>query len=1148
MMVMEVVPDEIDSVQPTEEAVALEVPPITDIEEPLIKLQVLQDSSTATTMQLKGTFNNREVHVLIDSGATHNFVHPSLLKNLKTQVHHFPPLNVRLASGAKMRTMGEINYVMKLQEFEFAADYYILPVSGCEIVLGASWLRTLGDIVWNFDSMVMKFRIQEKGYQLQGEVAPHATVVTCKSMTRLLRKEREAMLVQIRPLVNETDRTIDTHPHIKALIQQYTDIFQTPTHLPPAREQDHRIELLPNATPVSVRPYRYPHFQKAEIEKIVQEMLDNGLIRPSVSPFSSPVLLVKKKDGTWRMCVDYRALNTATVKDKYPIPVVDELLDETHGSVIYTKLDLRSGYHQIRMSPPDVKKTAFRTHSGHYEFLVMPFGLTNAPSTFQSVMNDVLRDFLRKSVLVFFDDILIYSKSLIDHLEHLERVFKRLQQHSLKVKESKCSFGVDRVEYLGHVISAKGVAVDPSKIECIRNWAKPKTLKGLRGFLGLAGYYRKFVRNFGIIAKPLTNMLKIGGFTWTPESEVAFEALKTAMTTTPVLALPDFTKEFVIECDASGVGIGAVLSQQGHPIAYLSKALAPRHIALSVYDKEMLAVVYAVEHWRTYLLGHHFRIYTDHRTIEYFLGQRITTPAQQKWLLKLIGYDYSIHYKAGKNNIAPDALSRKGDLAVLTGISQPVQNFVQEIQQACLLDIEASAIIQQLSQGQVSKPHFSLLNSQLLYKGRIFVPTCGNWRIKIMTEFHGGLIGGHAGVARTYKRIKRSFAWPGLSKEVKKFVSECHTCQQNHYETIHPPGLLQPNKIPDKAWTDISMDFIEGLPSSNGKTVILVVVDRLTKYGHFFPLAHPYTAASVVHVFVEGVFKLHGMPESIISDRDPVFLSTFWEAFFQLQGTQLAKSSAYHPQTDGLTENLNPTLEQYLRCTVGEKPHDWVAALPWAEWWYNTSHHSAIQMTPFQALYGFVPPAISAYVPGTTAVENVDQQLQSRDELLSVLKRNLHVAQARMKGYYDKKHTERSFEVGQWVYLKLQPYRQHSVHKRAFHKLSPRYYGPYLIEKRIGSVAYKLKLPSSSRIHPVFHVSLLKRKVGDSVVVSAHLPPNVDPTNPRWFPAKILQRGVFKKGNAPVTKWLIQWVGASAEEATWEEAEDIQQRFPDFQT
>lgn len=712
---------------------------------------------------------------------------------------------------------------------------------------------------------------------------------------------------------------------------------------------------------------------------------------------------------------------------------------------------------------------------------------------------------------------------------------------------------------MGHIVSGKGVAVDPAKIECIKQWKKPQTLKGLRGFLGLAGYYRKYVRNFGIIAKPLTDMLKIGGFTWTPASEEAFEQLKQALMSAPVLALPDFSKEFTIECDASGIGIGAVLSQEGHPIAFISKALAPRHAALSIYDKEMMAVVFAVQHWRPYLLGNHFRIFTDHRTIQYFLNQKISTPAQQKWLLKLIGYDYTIQYKPGKQNAVSDALSRREDLltgddyvtkysslSAITGVSSPVYSYLDEIRQACLQDTEANNILQLCNQGTSPSPQYTVKDTQLMYKERVYVPLHGAWRTKIISEMHDGYNGGHAGTARTLKRILRSFSWPGIRKDVKSFVASCHTCQQNHYETQFPPGLLQPNVIPDGAWKCISMDFIEGMPKSAGKTVIFVVVDRLTKYGHFIPLSHPYTASTVAQHFVQAVFRLHGMPESIISDRDPIFLSNFWQEFFRLQGTKLSKSSAYHPQTDGQTENLNRTLEQYLRCVVGEKPQNWVVALPWAKYWYNTAHHSAIGMTPFQALYGYTPPAIRTYNPGDTAVESVDQQLRTRDELLAVMKRNLEIAQCRMKHFYDKKHVERHIEAGDWVYLKLQPYRQHSVHRRAFHKLSPRFYGPFQVEEKIGQVAYKLKLPATAKVHPVFHVSLLKKKVGDAVVTAAHLPPDLDPHNPRWYPGKVLKRQMVKKTNAAVTKWLIHWLGSDMEEATWEEADEILKRFPDF--
>ncbi|XP_024156291.1 uncharacterized protein LOC112164308 [Rosa chinensis] len=1148
MMIMEVMQEEVVVQDPNNlnEGEVVQPPLVedNDDQEQELQLQMLGDPNNST-MQLKGLCLKKKVHVLVDSGASHNFIHPTLLKNIPAVVKHIKPLRVRLASGDILQTRRQVTIQIQLQGYSCKADYYVLPISGCEVILGAAWLKTLGDIVWNFELMRMKFNSDGKQHVLQGETNTQASVVSCKSMTRLLRKEREAVLVQLQA-IHQDNHKQSVQPEIQDLVHKYSEVFENPTHLPPARWHDHKIELFPNTAAINVRPYRYPHSQKEEIEKIINELLDNGIIRPSVSPFSSPVLLVKKKDGTWRLCVDYRALNAATVKDKYPIPVVDELLDEVHGATIFTKLDLRSGYHQIRMDERDIGKTAFRTHSGHYEFLVMPFGMTNAPSTFQSVMNEVLRDFLRKFALVFFDDILVYSQTLEDHLKHLELVFERLQQHSLKVKESKCSFGVPKVEYLGHVISAAGVAVDPTKIECIQQWPQPKTLKELRGFLGLAGYYRKYVKSFGIIAKPLTDMLKKDGFHWTEPAIVAFEKLKQALISTPVLATPDFSKEFVIECDASDLGIGAVLSQDGHPIAYMSKALAQRHLALSVYDKEMLAVVAAVQHWRPYILGHHFKILTDHRTIEHFLNQKITTPAQQKWLLKLLGYDYSIQYKAGKNNAAPDALSRGASLALLSGMSKPIHDYVAEIQKSCEADPEVQNIVLALQQDPTSKKNFSLNHSQLFYKTRMFVPSTDGWRSKIIAEFHEGLLGGHAGRSRTHKRILRSFAWPGIHQDIKRFVSACEVCQRNHYEAIKPPGLLQPLSIPDKAWSSISMDFIDALPKSEGKTAIWVVVDKLTKYAHFIPLSHPYTAASLAKVFVQEVFKLHGMPDNIISDRDPIFLSTFWESFFKLQGTKLSKSSAYHPQSDGQTENLNRTLEQYLRCVTGEKPNQWVQALPWAEWWYNTSHHSAIEMTPFEALYGYPPPAISPYLPGSTAVAHVDQQLRDRDELLQLLKKNLKKAQARMKGFYDKKHSERTFESGDYVYLKLQPYKQHSLQKNSFHKLSARYYGPFQIIEKIGPVAYKLQLPPTAKIHNVFHVSLLKKKLGNAVQVATQLPHICDPTNIKWEPAAVLETRMVKRRGSAATQWLIHWAESLPEDATWEYADDIMHRFPRF--
>lgn len=360
------------------------------------------------------------------------------------------------------------------------------------------------------------------------------------------------------------------------LLNKFKDVFHKPTGLPPPRLQNHNIPLREGKGPVKVRPYRYPQSQKEQIELMIQEMLAEGIIQPSNSPFSSPIVLVKKKDGTWRFCTDYRALNAITVKYSFPMPTVDELLDELFGAKCFSKLYLRSGYHQILVEPNDRYKTAFRTHQGHYKWLVMPFGLTNVPASFQCLMNQIFQPLLRKYVLVFFDDILVYSPSFSDHFRHLETVLQVLRNNILFVKLSKCSFGMGEVDYLGHTVSGTGVAMDKDKVQTMMEWPQPSNIKQLRGFLGLTGYYRLFIKGYASIDSPLTDLLKKEGFKWTAVAPMAFEKLKVAITTAPVLALPQFSPPFTIETDASGTGVGDVFSQLGHPIAFFSNKMVPR--------------------------------------------------------------------------------------------------------------------------------------------------------------------------------------------------------------------------------------------------------------------------------------------------------------------------------------------------------------------------------------------------------------------------------------------------------------------------------------------------------------------------------------------------------------------------------------------
>ncbi|KAL4339801.1 hypothetical protein GQ457_08G022490 [Hibiscus cannabinus] len=491
-----------------------------------ISINALTGCVGSSTIRIPGSIKGKSLSILIDTGSTHSFTTTGWAKE-GVELLQTHPLSITVANGEKLlSTAISKKLLWKMQGHCFEHDFRVLHLGGSDMVLRVDWMRKYSPITMDFNMMTLKFSKDDQVITLQGGTSP--------TTLKIISGEK-----------------ITTPEYLQPLLEKYKSVFDEPNSLPPPRNHDHAITLLPGAQPVNLRPYRFPFSQKTEVEKQISDMLAASVIQNSKSPFASHCLLIKKKDGTWRLCVDYRQLNSLTVKNKYPIPVVDDLLDELSGAKYYSKLDQRSGYWQIRIRPEDIPKTTFRTHHGHFEFKVMPFGLTNAPDTFQSLMNEIFAPYLRKFVLVFFDDILIYSLNMTDHYSHLQQVLQVLVDNQLFARRSKCFFGQERVEYSGHIISQDGVATDPSKVEAMRNWQLPKTLKSLQGFLGLTGYYRKFIRNYGSISKPLTLMLKKDNFNWSPKAKEAFLSLKNAMCSAHVLALPDFTQSFCLETDAS---------------------------------------------------------------------------------------------------------------------------------------------------------------------------------------------------------------------------------------------------------------------------------------------------------------------------------------------------------------------------------------------------------------------------------------------------------------------------------------------------------------------------------------------------------------------------------------------------------------------
>lgn len=1064
---------------------------------------------------VSGRINSVKVPLMIDTGAEGNFISYDwiLALDLSNQVMgNIEDISFVSMGNHAIPLVGTIEIEVQFSDYMCSVSFLVIQnVESYSniLILGYSWIEEHQLLI---DGKSRKWYTKPPGknpiyFEPYYESEDDECLVTGKKFNKLA-QNGEVWVGTVRFISAQTEKTeSQSNHHVSTLLGDYKDVFpeDLPEGLPPSRDFEHEINIKEGQNPPKSVRYRYSPLECKEMQQQIQDLLSKGFIRESQSSFSSPVLFVKKKDGGYRMCIDYRNLNKITIPHKYRFPITDELIDQLAKAKVFSKIDLRSGYHQIRVKEKDVYKTAFSTKFGQYEFQVMPFGLTNAPATFQGLMNRIFRPYLDKFVVVFLDDILIYSQTPEEHKSHLKVVFQILRENRLFGKLSKCEFFKDEVEYLGFRIGKNGVSTDPGKIQAIVNWPIPTSVRDVRSFLGLAGFYRKFVKDFSKIATPLYNLTKKDQkFQWTERENIAFEELKKALTTTPVLVIPDPEKPYILRTDASNQGYGAVLMQdQGkglQPIAYESHKCSQSEVNASTYEKEARAIVHALNKWRHYLEGAKVEIITDHQPLQYLSTQTKLDAKQRRLYEAICNFEATISYKPGKSNAVADALSRRPDdkpsdeqdiretveplgKVFLIKSFRPSDPLLKEVYEGYQHDPECENLLKQTDHERsevysVVKGMIYFSNNRHQGHRRLYIPNVDDLRKRVLHTAHDLPSAGHQGIKRTLEVLQRDYFWPKMRRDVQDYVQTCETCQKIKPDNRPVQGLLQPLPIPNRPWVDISMDLITRLPRTrSGKTAILVVIDRYSKMAHFIPTTNQINAERLASLLWVHVVKYHGIPRTIVSDRDPRFTSAIWRNLMKGWGSELRMSTSYHPQTDGQTENANKTLEIMLRAYVNENQTDWDDYLPAAEMAFNNSVNESTGTSPYYIVYGLYPDSPTSLLAiaadedsGHPRVQQIREKVKDVHQFVC---QNLKKAQKRQKRQADKHRRPANFSVGDLVLVKAN-FLQRQV-DGPVPKLKEQWIGPFPIEEKCSANTYRVQLPESRQIHPVLNAEVLRK-------------------------------------------------------------------------
>lgn len=996
---------------------------------------------------------------LLDSGATNTLVgQPGLeiLLKLGLNLDTRKQVNCTVANGQTCFSKGVIRAPFCLMGKIHILEVLVVPQLPHTLILGTDFWLVMGIVpdlkrnVWHFSS----------------NTPVESAVSVCG-------------------IQDKDNLTVEQRKTLNSLLEHKFKLFSTSLGYTNVIEH----EIVTSSPPIKQRYYPVsPHKQKI-IDQELTKMLEEGIIEPSKSGWSSPILLVPKRDGSYRFCVDYRALNAVTKKDAYPIPYVSAILDRLRDARYLSTLDVKSAFWQVSVKESSREFTAFTVPGrGLFQFKRMPFGLTNSPATWQRLLDSVLGADLEPYVLVYLDDIIVISPDFETHLEILSKVFDRLQAAGLTLSEDKCQFCRSSLKYLGYVVDSNGLRVDPEKVEAILNVPSPTNVHEVRRFLGMASWYRRFVPNFASIVAPLTRLTqKKVKFNWAQDSELAFNTIKDHLVSAPILTCPDFSRPFILQTDASAYGIGAVLTQrfddEERVICFLSRSLTKQERVFSTTERECLSVIYAVEKLRHYLEGTHFTVITDHASLIWLNRLKDPTGRLARWALRLQPFDFTIVHRKGKENVVPDFLSRSVPVSVDAISSHPPHEFSSTTDQWYL------GMLNKVNNKPDKYPQFRIENGILYKYVRCSIPELSSnsdyWKMVVPKDkrkdliqaHHDDVRSGHVGIYKVYWKLYNWYIWPKMRSDVAKYIKSCRVCAAYKPEQKRPAGQMGKRPEITKPWQMISLDFVGPLPrSSHGNNHILVISDYFSKYVLTFPVRSA-SAKLLCRLVEDHIFLVYGVPQFLICDNGVQMRSKEFQKLCDNYRTKLSYTALYYPRADPC-ERVNKTVKTMISMYVKDNQRKWDDHLPAITCAIRTAKSETTGYSPYYVNFGreYVQTGdqYEYQLPNNDDI-NLDSMIQKRQlgfqKLYENVKQKLCVAQERNRKVYNLRRRPVHYQTGDKVW------RKNKVHSDAVNfvnaKLCPKFVGPFVIKRKVGSWTYELA-DESDNLKGIWHVQDLK--------------------------------------------------------------------------